>query len=338
MSGLDMTAAEHAPAAGAAVAEACAWCGASLPDGGARGGRERTRRAACPRCGVLTTSPWPDPETLDEAYRGAYRPASGRFAGPGDRLLAFSRTRLARRMDRLAPPGGVLDVGAGEGLLVEALRRRGRHALGLERPEGALDRPPPGGSPDATAAAPAQAPHALVSTVPLSELDGPWAAIVFWHSLEHMPRPTAALRDACALLAPGGLLAIAVPNAASLQSQLFGERWLHSDLPRHLTHIAAPALVHELETLGLRVRRVSHWRGGQLVIGWLHGLVRALPGHPSLYDALRRPEARWQTMGPLRRSSTLLLATALCPLAALLALAEVALRRGGTVYVEARAA
>ena len=38
------------------------------------------------------------------------------------------------------------------------------------------------------------------------------------------------------LLAPHGLLLIAVPNAAGWQARLFGPRWLHRDVPRHLFH------------------------------------------------------------------------------------------------------
>ena len=40
---------------------------------------------------------------------------------------------------------------------------------------------------------------------------------------------------------------------------------------------------------GLNVERVSSVRGGQIVIGWLDGLVGALPGGLNLYQALRRP-------------------------------------------------
>jgi hypothetical protein len=81
---------------------------------------------------------------------------------------------------------------------------------------------------------------------------------------------------------------------------------------------------------------VSYWRGGQVVFGWLHGLTGLLPGHPSLYDAVRRPEARSGGMSAAGRAATLLAGAVLLPLAALLAAVEVALRRGGTVYVEAR--
>src|SRR3954470_21581390 len=86
----------------------CAWCGAPLPATAAPG------RAWCERCGVATTRPWPSDAELEQAYAGFYRPDSGRFSGPGDALLRRSRGTLARRLDRIAPPGPVLDVGAGD--------------------------------------------------------------------------------------------------------------------------------------------------------------------------------------------------------------------------------
>lgn len=64
------------------------------------------------------------------------------------------------------------------------------------------------------------------------------------------------------------------------------------DLPRHLVHLPSAALIDRLRSLGLAVERISYWRGGQVVFGWLHGLVGMLPGHPDLYDAIRRPEAQ----------------------------------------------
>ena len=291
-------------------AAVCAWCAAPLRSGAGEGhGLVR-----CERCGAGTTDPWPSEAYLREAYGDWYRPAGGRFSGPGDLVLRFSRGALARRLDRIAPQGPVLDVGAGDGTLLDALRRRGREALGLE----------------------------LVSTRPdiraadIADVDGAFAAIVFWHSLEHLARPSAALDRSAALLRPGGVLVVAVPNLDSLQARLFGERWFALDLPRHLVHLPAGTLLRRLEEIGLQVRRRSHLRGGQVVFGWLHGLVGALPGRPDLYEAIRRPAARSR---PLRRGERPLALAAAVPLlapAAACGAAEALARRGGSVYVEAR--
>jgi SAM-dependent methyltransferase len=292
-------------------AERCAWCGAPLPAGGSGWSVAR-----CNACGVGTTSPWPSDTELEAAYGTAYRPDDGRFAGPGDRILSRTRGLLARRIDKLAPPGPVLDVGAGDGSLLRALQSAGREAVGLER--GATQNP-------------------AMRDAEVGELEGGWAAIVFWHSLEHLRDPSAALAAAAERLLPGGLLIVAVPNLGSVQARVFGTRWLALDLPRHLTHLTARALTLRLRGLGLQLDRVSHWRGGQSVFGWLHGFVGALPGSPNLYDALRRPAARMAAeTDSAPRLYTLVAAVALLPVAAVAAALETVIHRGGTVHVEAR--
>ena len=294
--------------------EACVWCGAPFgPDAERLAGRTR-----CPRCGGATTDPWPDDEELEAAYGGWYRPegGSGRFHFAGDAILGRTRGLLAGHLDDVAPPGPILDVGAGEGTLLDALTARGREVTGLER----------------------GAKRADFVDLPVEEVegDGGWAAVVFWHSLEHLPRPGAAIEAAARLLAPGGVVVVAVPNNDSLQARTFGDRWLHLDIPRHLVHLSTTSLTAGLERSGFRVDSVSYLRPGQVVIGWVAGLVGALPGDLNLYQALRRPEARSDAVGTRRRALTIAAGIVLLPVAAAAAAFEVLLRRGGTVYVEGR--
>ena len=285
------------------VTEVCAWCGAP-----AEGSVRLRGRRRCAACGAATIDPWPSEEELARAYGAWYRPESGRrFAVAGDALLRRTRAALARRLDRIAPPGPVLDVGAGEGVLVEALRRRGRETVGLEREDETLDR-----------------------------IEGEWAAVVFWHSLEHLPEPGDAIRHAARLLVPGGVVVVAVPDSASLQARAFGDRWLHLDPPRHLVHLTESALAERLERCGFSVERTSHVRGGQIAIGWLDGLVGSLPGGLDLYQSLRSAPARSAPVSRGRRAAAVAAGALLAPVALACAGVEVALRRSGTVYVEAR--
>ena len=172
----------------AALTRACAWCGAPL-------GRPRAPpRRPRPLPGAAARRP-PTPGRPG----GARRAPTATGTGPrpaaasrslGDALLRRTRAPLARRLDAIAPPGPVLDVGAG--------RRHADRRAAAARPRR------PGLERDARAARHARRP--------LAEVDGDWAAVVFWHSLEHLPEPGAAVRDAARLLAPGGVVVVAVPE------------------------------------------------------------------------------------------------------------------------------
>ncbi len=289
----------------------CPWCEAPLPP--AR--REDWHVVACPTCGVGVTQPWPTDAQLGAAYTG-YRPESGRFSGPTERLLKATRSRLARRIDAIAPPGPVLDVGSGDGTLLDAIEATGREARGLER----------------------DVRDVRMRELEVHELpaDETYAAIVMWHSLEHVREPGRVLRAAAERLCGGGVLIVAVPNWSSLQARAFGEDWLALDLPRHLTHLPRKQLVDRIKASGLQVERVSDWRGGQVAFGWLHGVVGRFPGRPNLYDALRREEARMAGQPASLRARAIAFGALSAPVAATAAAAEIALHRGGTTHVEAR--
>ncbi len=289
---------------------ACAWC--ETPFAGSE--RRLAGRVQCPHCGAATTDPWPTDAELAAAYGDWYRPEGGRrFTFVGDALLSRTRAALAGRVDAIAPPGPVLDVGAGDGTLMDALARRGRSVTGLER---ASDRPD-------------------VLDVGIEAMEGEWAAIVLWHALEHLPNPAEAIRAAARLLVPGGVVVIAVPDLAGVQARVFGDDWLHLDLPRHLVHLPSPTLRAGLERAGLRVERESQVRGGQIVVGWVDGLVAKLPGNLDLYQALRRSDAQSHATP---RLASVAAGVALLPVAAAGGALEVLLRRSGTVYLEARRA
>ena len=97
---------------------------------------------------------------------------------------------------------------------------------------------------------------------------------------------------------PGGVDRRRRPQQRQPAGRAFGDDWLHLDLPRHLVHLTADALTPGLEARGFEVERTSRTRGGQVVIGWLDGLVGALPGRPDLYQSLRRTEARRRSQSP----------------------------------------
>jgi SAM-dependent methyltransferase len=298
-------------AGGSRNAPACIWCRRPF-DNRATHLHHRTR---CSACGAATTDPPPTDEELAAAYGDWYRPhAERRFYFAADAILSRTRGLLAARIDEITPPGPMLDVGAGDGTLIDVLRARGREATGIERNPARED----------------------LRDEPLSEVKGEWAAVIFWHSLEHLPDPGEAIRQAARLLAPGGVVVVAVPNNDSLQARAFGDRWLHLDMPRHLVHLSTRSLRRGFRDNGFKVERVSYVRAGQILIGWLQGLVGLLPGQPDLYQALRRERARGVHQSANKRIAAIAAAVLLSPVAAVCSAAEIVVKRSGTVYMEAR--
>ena len=64
---------------------------------------------------------------------------------------------------------------------------------------------------------------ALVGTLPHPDLrPGSFDVVTMWHSLEHVHRPLAVLREAYRVLVPGGRLVVACPNIDSWPARWFG--------------------------------------------------------------------------------------------------------------------
>lgn len=181
-----------------------------------------------------------------EAFYGHDRPAALNWLESARER--YRRRAAARRFGRVPfavggrEPGRVLDVGCGGGELLEHYARLGWQTFGID--------------PSAAAVEAARSRGASVHQGTLA--DQPWERgsfdlVVFSHSLEHIPEPLGALRAARALLAPGGLIAIHLPNWRCWQLRVFRGRWFHLDLPRHLQHFSTRALRVAADALELEV-------------------------------------------------------------------------------------
>jgi 2-polyprenyl-3-methyl-5-hydroxy-6-metoxy-1,4-benzoquinol methylase len=251
-----------------------------------------------------------------------------RFNRAFEMLTRFFRRRRARVLRGRVPLGPVLDVGCGRGIMLDHLRSLGYEAHGVELNE----------------AAAWHARRRLGLDVRSGGLQysaedaGRFQAVVFWHTLEHFPEPDQALRQACRMLRPGGLLALALPNFDSVQARLFGRHWFHLDVPRHYCHFGPRSLEALLTRHSLHIIRSDHFCLEQNPYGWLQSAYNSL-GFPEnlLYDLLKASSARTGTARehPLACLLALALLPALLPLSLLLTVLEAALRRGGTMEVYA---
>lgn len=197
----------------------------------------------------------PIPASLDRYYPQRYR----RFNPAAAALL---HNLYLRRVDgwlkRLPAKGVALEIGAGTGWMLRALRERGWSAIGSER------------SFDAAAIAHdgAGAP-VFVGDLGAVRREPVLDLVIMFHVLEHLADPLAELRAAAARLRPGGRLVLGLPNLASWQASFAGRDWMHLDVPRHLCHFTPDAIERALGASGMRLERIDFRSAEHDPFGWV---------------------------------------------------------------------
>ena len=211
----------------------------------------------CEHCGLAYTNPRPTPSTIAAFYPPDYRPHRRPRKMEQSRSARPLWTRLFGRPcneRRGTLPwhgaGRLLDFGCGGGGFLKRMADRGWQVIGLDAAVGAVRR-----------VQEELGLKALVGSLPHPDLQpGSFDVVTMWHSLEHVHRPLAILREAYQLLVPGGRLVVATPNLESLPFYWFGQSWFGLDLPRHLTHFTPKTLREMLQTAGYRVESVRMLR------------------------------------------------------------------------------
>ena len=244
----------------------------------------------CRECGLIYTNPRPTARELSRFYPAEYYQLPAltlslsrfeRWMGllygdengteAGNLTRAWFLRRLARRLlarlfpyevNKLLPlplallgkQGRLLDVGCGHGYYLWKIRNMtvGWECYGLDM------------SPNAFAYI-RNDPQIRCFVGELADAEFPAAffdLVTLWHVLEHLRSPQAALAEIHRLLKPSGLLIVAVPNIASLESRIFGRHWLHLDLPRHCYHFSRRTLTEMLLKARFEIVKFQRTRSG----------------------------------------------------------------------------
>ncbi len=279
----------------------------------------------CPDCGLGRT--WP---ALPGDKIGAYYPQeyygreNVRFNPLFEKMTHLFQRRRARVLHNRVSRGPVLDVGCGRGFLLAYLRSLGYEPHGVELSEHAAWHARNKLGLDVVTEDFLASPHEKAR----------FNAVVFWHTLEHFPRPAECIERAGELLKPGGLVAVAVPNYDSLQARFFGKHWFHLDVPRHYFHFGPKSLEALLNRYRFRIVQMDHFCFEQNPYGWLQSFYNALGfDNNFLYSMLKDRSARTVRIRnhPIQALLTLLLLPPLLLASGVMTLVEAALRRGGTI-------
>jgi len=237
--------------------------------------------------GWAQTQPTPAPKELAAYYPAGYYGThrDKRFPSVIERLQDALYRYRARQLTLMngGQPGRVLDVGCGRGLLLAQLQKLGWDVVGTELSEGSASYP------REVLGLPVQVGDLADQHFPSGHFD----AVVMWHVLEHVIDPAATMREVNRLLRPGGIFLIGVPNFASLEARVSGDKWFHLDVPRHLNHFTPHSLRRALKRTGLRVRRMQFFAPEFDSFSFVQSTLNRLGLRPNLlYNLLRGRTAK----------------------------------------------
>ncbi|HYI38047.1 MAG TPA: class I SAM-dependent methyltransferase [Thermoleophilaceae bacterium] len=196
----------------------------------------------CTVCGHMQVASFPETAQLDSEY-GDVDEAAYVEEETGQRATA---ARVLERIERHTPPARLCDLGCWVGFLPSEAERRGWQARGAEpsrfasryaRDQLGLD--------------------VVTGTMDAPELDGAqFDAVFLGDVIEHLPEPPAALDRIRSLLAPGGVLCLALPDAGSRIARVLGARWW-SVLPTHVQYFTRRSMARLLTDNGFTVEWIG---------------------------------------------------------------------------------
>ena len=180
--------------------------------------------------GMLITSPRPEVEDLakyyeSDAYISHTDSKKGLFASIYQNVRKYSLALKLRLITSLhGNEGSLLDIGAGTGDFLKLAKNNHWDVKGIEPNENAANLARQKG---------------LEINESIDALEGLiFDVVTLWHVLEHLPDLEIIIEKIEALVKPGGILIVAVPNFKSYDAKFYKNYWAAYDTPRHLWHFS----------------------------------------------------------------------------------------------------
>ncbi len=260
------------------------------------------RLAGCHQCGTVYRDPRDRPRSVTERYALEYESAATL-----DRLMALHRGAERRRVRRLTAvlgrTGRGLEVGPYACAFLAEAADAGWRFEGMDVND------------DVVAHARRHGLTVRQGTIHDADPTERWDAVALWTCLDQLPDPRAAVRAAAVRVAPGGVLAVRVPNgafysrlravgrtpitrrparAALAWNNLLGFPYLQAFTVRALHHMVAAEGLRPVRTLGDALVPLSdRWTRTWAV--WEERMIKALlrplpaPASPWLELYARQP-------------------------------------------------
>ena len=217
----------------------------------------------CTQCGLVVSPAIWQPqanEELEEEWFGANYQAQTSFWVRW--FESWNNRRTLRRLVKAKPSGPrLLEIGVGSGSFLESARKRGFEVMGCDLSSTICER--------------VRRTHGITmhcGTVAEMEVEDRFDVVVMNHVLEHVNEPVAFLRDVLRLLAPGGVVHIAVPNVACWEAHLPG--WTSYE-PYHLAYFTPETLGRTVSSGGFSIEDEKTYESFS---GWFLAVLRTVLG------------------------------------------------------------
>lgn len=238
----------------------------------------------CSDCGFGWRNPYPSLEELTCLYKNLplYEIRRKDEGGGGFPV------RL-RRLSHLIPQKGLLlDVGSGPGHFLKMASDAGWDVEGIE--------------PRKEAAAFCREHFGIkIHTGNFEDFEfglRKYDAITFWDVLEHVSSHDRFLQQAVNVLAPDGIIVIAIPNASGLPARIFKGRWRYT-MRTHINYFKRPYLERLLSKMNLRIEQEYHTFKIHSII---QGLCSLLPYKINMNNIFTFGCPDYETIGAQRRA------------------------------------
>ncbi|MDB5230734.1 MAG: class SAM-dependent methyltransferase [Chitinophagaceae bacterium] len=206
----------------------------------------------CSTCTLRFTQDVPDQSGIGKYYQSAaYISHTETKQGLVNRLYHSVRSyTLAQKIKLIKKisgkdTGNILDIGAGTGAFLGAIKTAGWSVTGLE--------------PDETARRNAVEKH-HVELQELNELfnlqPSSFDVITLWHVLEHVHQMQEYVQRFNELLKNDGVLIVAVPNYTSNDAEVYKSHWAAYDVPRHLYHFSLSSMETLMKQHGFKIKKI----------------------------------------------------------------------------------
>jgi len=206
----------------------------------------------CNQCGLIYLNPRPTFESIIKLYERDYTPEdiinSSLITKTANWKIIIKGIlyRLYGYIGKLPKNAKILEVGCGEGNILEILLKRGCEIWGVEP------------NPKASEICKKKGLNVLCSSLEEANFgNGSFEVVIMSQVLEHLPSPKRSLKEVNRIVKHGGKVYIYCPNAESYLSKFFGKYWHGWHIPFHFYNFTQKTIFKLTNDVGFNIKKIG---------------------------------------------------------------------------------